>query len=383
MRPSRRTRWGLLIAVALAAAILVATPYVRGASLVVQAAGITGWPSTVASWTDRSHVARDLVVPWRSGSLRSRLYRPDGGVRRTVVLVPGVHAAGIDEPRLVGFARHLASAGLAVLTPELVDLKGYEVTPRATDMIEDAGLWASADPELAPDGKVGLMGISFGGGLSVAAAGRPALRDKVAFAFSFGGHANFPRVLRYLCTGILPDGSYLAPHDYGVVLILLGAADRLVPPDQAQPLRAAILTFLNASHLDMVDKAAAAVEFERARTREAELPEPARRLMGYVNGRHVKALGGALLPELGDYGTDPALSPALSPPPAAPVYLLHGETDIVIPAAESKLLAERLERTTPVHLLITPLITHAEIDRPAKPGEVWDLVRFWTGILTE
>ena len=48
---------------------------------------------------------------------------------------------------------------------------------------------------------VGLMGISFSGGLSIVAAGRPTLRDRVAYVFSFGGHDDLPRVLRYLCTG--------------------------------------------------------------------------------------------------------------------------------------------------------------------------------------
>jgi hypothetical protein len=46
------------------------------------------------------------------------------------------------------------------------------------------------------------MGISFAGGLSVVAAGRPALRDHVAYVFSFGGHGDMQRVLRYLCSGL-------------------------------------------------------------------------------------------------------------------------------------------------------------------------------------
>ena len=48
------------------------------------------------------------------------------------------------------------------------------------------------------------MGISFAGGLSMVAAGRPAIRDRLAFVFSFGGHGDLPRVLRYLCTGLEP-----------------------------------------------------------------------------------------------------------------------------------------------------------------------------------
>ena len=37
-------------------------------------------------------------------------------------------------------------------------------------MIEDAALWLSPQRDLAPDGRVGMMGISFAGGLSIIAA---------------------------------------------------------------------------------------------------------------------------------------------------------------------------------------------------------------------
>jgi fermentation-respiration switch protein FrsA (DUF1100 family) len=113
------------------------------------------------------------------------------------------------------------------------------------------------------------------------------------------------------------------------------------------------------------------------------MPEPARTLMGYVNDRNVKALGPLLLPHIGGIADDPALSASRSPAPAAPVYLLHGTDDTVIPAMESKYLAEHLERRTRVHLLLSPLITHAELDRPARFGEVWKLVAFWSSALSE
>ena len=131
-------------------------------------------------------------------------------------------------------------------------------------MIEDAALWLSRQKELAPDGRVGMMGISFAGGLSIVAAARPALRGQVAFAMALGGHADLPRTLTYLCTGIQPDGAVRPPHDYGVAIILLGAADRVVPPEQVEPLRNAILIFLEASRLDMVDKEKSVAEFAHA-----------------------------------------------------------------------------------------------------------------------
>jgi dienelactone hydrolase len=231
-----------------------------------------------------------------------------------------------------------------------------------------------------------MLGISFGGGLSIVAAARPAIRGRVAFVMAFGGHADLPRTLKYLCTGIQPDGAVRPPHDYGLAIVLLGTADRVVPADQVKPLREAILTFLEASRLDMVDKAKALVEFDRAKALEAALAEPSRTYMDYVNKRDVAHLGPILLPHVAALGSDPALSPSRSPAPSSPVYLLHGTEDNVVPAIESTLLARDLAArgaTQPVHVLLTPLITHAEVDKASTAAAVWRLIHFWSQLLDE
>jgi dienelactone hydrolase len=281
---------------------------------------------------------------------------------------------------LINFAKEIAATGHQVVTAELADLAKYQITPRTTDMIEDAARWLGHQAPPGSDMRPGVMGISFGGGLAVVAASR--LGNRVGWALSFGGHGDLPRALRYLCTGVLASGQTRPPHDYGVVIILLGVADKMVPPDQVEPLRQGILAFLNASHLEMVDKPRAAVEFERARSLVAAMPEPARTFMTWVNTRDVARLGPALLPHVRSLGGDPALSPGRNPPPSAPVYLLHGADDNVIPAAESAMLAADLrQRGGLVTQLSTSLITHAEVDRPPAVGEIWRLVRFWAGAL--
>ena len=382
---SRKT---LAVVGALPCALLLAIgagyDYVRGAAFVIQAAGLQGSARTVAEWTTNDVVETGTPIPWRNGSLRGRIYRPTNTSGPPALLVPGVHAGGIDEPRLIQFARDVASMGRIVVTAELPDLKRYSITPRSTDMIQDAAMWLSQESGYAPERRIGMMGISFAGGLSLVAASRPELRDRVAFVMSFGGHGDLPRTLRYLCTGIQPDGSVRPPHDYGIAIILLGVADRMVPKHQAQPLRDAILAFLHASHVDMVDKSQAQVEFARARSLAEQLPEPARMLMNDVNERNVARLGPVLLPHVSALGDDTTLSPARVAPPIFPVYLLHGTEDNVIPAAESALLAETLrQRGANVHQLATPLITHAEVDRSAAARAIWDLVKFWTDLLDE
>src|SRR5262249_5576071 len=156
---------------------------------------------------------------------------------------------------------------------------------------------------------------------SIAAAGRPRLRDHVAAVLSFGGHGNLTRVAHYLCTGEWPDHTIHPPHDYGAVVMLLNLADQVVPPDQVEPLRSAIVSFITASHLDMVDKAAAAAAFAHAREIQKTLPEPSQTYMGYVNDRNVHALGVLLLPHVDKFNNDPALSPEITPGITAPVFL--------------------------------------------------------------
>ncbi len=399
MRMMRGRRLARLLAVvaALAGAALIARPYVHGLSFVIRAAEMNGTMRRIADLDTIATREREIAIPSTRGPLRARLYQPSRSTRRTALLVSGLHAAGIDEPRLVALARHLSANGLAIVTPDIPELSRFEITPAITNAIEEAGVWLAADSGLAADHRVGLMGISFSGGLSVIAAGRPSMKDRAAFVFAFGGHDDLPRVLRYLCTGIeerpgakvrlradngADEPFVRAPHDYGVAVILLGIADRVVPPAQVGPLRAAVRRFLWASHLDRVDKAEANLEFAALRDVAKRLPEPAATLMRYVNDRDVVHLGPKLLPYVRYYGGDPALSLSRSPKPSVPVFLLHGLDDNVIPAVESEYLAEDLRGHAPVHLLLSGLISHAEADRPMHVNDVLQLAGFWGDLLS-
>ncbi len=369
-----------------AAIVYVAAPYARAASLFARVGNVGGRAEAIAEWMAREvRVDAPHEVPTRQGRVRAQFYRPTGRVRRTVLLVPGVHSMGITEPRLTALARDLAGSGIAVMAMALPDLMDYQITARSADAIEDATAWLAMQPGLAPDGRVGLIGISFSGGLAIVAAGRPSIRDQVAFVVSFGGHGELGRVLRYLATGeaVQVEGVTTSPpHDYGVAVITYAAADRLVPPEQVAPLREGIRTFLLASQLTLVDVDQANATFARAREMAKPLPEPAATYLQYVNDRNVKALGPRLVPHLA-LTADPAASPERAPsPPSAPVFLLHGDGDTVIPTAESVVLAGYLQsQRVDVHLLISSIITHAELDRSAATEETWRLVEFWADVL--
>ena len=378
----------LLLGAAVATGFYVAAPYARAASLVVRAADLGGRVEAFANDHART-VARQPphAVPTRYGDVPAQLYLPEGGSRRTVILIPGIHSMGIQEPRLTALAADLAATGVTVMALALPDLQQYRITPQSTDVIEDAVTWTAGQSDLARDGRVGIVGVSFAGGLSIAAAGRPAVRDKIAFILSFGGHGDLRRVLRYLTTGDAPRVEGLQvhpPHDYGAAVVLYGLADSgIVPADQVAALREGVYTFLHASQLTLVDMDRAMATFAKARQMADAMPEPSRTYMTYVNDRAVSQLGQVLVPLLDTFrADDPALSPALAALPAAPVYLLHGDGDTVIPTAESALLGEHLRRQgATVHVLLSGLITHAEVDKSAAAAETWKLIRFWTSVL--
>ena len=399
---SRRGGAAILLSLVLIGGVLL-LPYLDAAAFIVRAADMPGRAGTLASWRAARFVREPVRdVPTRQGTVPARFYRPTAGFTRTVLLMPGVHRDGIDEARLVGLAEDLAATGFGVLTIAAPDLQRYKVTPQVTDVIEDAVKWASGQAVYAPDGKVGLVGISFSGGLSVVAAGRDSIRDRVAFVMSFGGHGDLARVMHYLCSGEVLGNleqakrssavygadhvSVHPPHDYGVAVTLLSLADRVVPADQVEALSRGIDGFLLASSLAMTDTAAATREFARMRDYALTLPEPSQTLMTYVNDRAVDKLGPLLLPiadGLKDHPAMPSLSAERAPPPVAPVFLLHGVDDNVIPSIETVLLAEHLKGKATVHGLLSGLITHAEVNRTPTATEVWRLAQFWRRIMAQ
>jgi dienelactone hydrolase len=378
---ARRIVWALTFVAVVAATAVVAMPYARSAAFVADLAGVDGWWRRLVPIRARPVATRDVVIPTRHGPIEGRLYEPDGAPLLSLLVYPGIHAGGVDEPRLVMFASRLAASGVRVLAVPLPDLRVYRIRTASTDAIEDTALWMSNDATLAPSGRVGLAGVSFAGGLALVAAGRPALRDRLAMVIVLGGHADLPRVMTYLCTGRLPSGTTRAPHDYGVVIVLLATLPRLVPRDQVQPLERAVLTFLDASSDAEIDPPRAATLVADATRQRDALPEPSRTLMTHVIGRDTAALGRQLLPFVEEVGGASDLSPGRSPATAAPVFLLHGLDDNVIPSEESVHAAQYLRsHNTEVRLLRTPLISHATLAKDLPIRDSWQLIAFWTGM---
>jgi hypothetical protein len=143
-----RGRWFAILVCLLIviASVWIAPPYARAVSLIVRAANLGGpVQAFAAQHTHPITVMPPHLVTARHGEVEAQFYTPDS-FTRTIILIPGIHSMGIEEPRLVGLARELAGTGVNVMTMALPDLQQYRITPHATDTIEDAVVWAARQP---------------------------------------------------------------------------------------------------------------------------------------------------------------------------------------------------------------------------------------------
>ncbi len=125
-------------------------------------------PSWLRRFVSEPIEVRDLELPLASGPVRARLYTPLRPANApSIMVLHGVHHLGIDEPRLENFATAMAACGVQVLTPELPDIKDYQVGASSIATIGESAKWLAKEHDGRP---VGVMGLSFSGGLSLVAA---------------------------------------------------------------------------------------------------------------------------------------------------------------------------------------------------------------------
>ncbi|MBK7585183.1 MAG: hypothetical protein IPI67_33970 [Myxococcales bacterium] len=312
-------------------------------------------------------IETELTLPGRDGPIRARLYqRADAPRAPGLVIGHGVHFKGINEGRLVPFARELARAGRTVLTPELRDLTEYRITQQGERILVDSVSYLSAKSEWVSGPRVGLLGFSFAGGLSLVAAGRPELEGKLDYVTSVGGHHDMARVLRFLISHQIetPHGvRAMKAHDYGLVVVVLDNIEHFVDEADQSTLARALRLWLHD------DRASARALASERTTASGE------RLFGLLEAGRLAELG----PKLSELVSSKQSALAeLSPGGrlkdiGVPVYLLHGSHDSVIPASEVE-WADLELGSAPHQALISPLLRHVEVDKSGSIGEELALV---------
>ena len=282
----------------------------------------------------------------------------------------GVHHLGIDEPRLKAFAVAIAASGVTVLTPELPDIKDYRVSERSIHVIGASAKWFAAK-ERAP---VGIMGLRFAGGLALVSAADAQYQPGIRFVLAVGSQGAMSRVADYYRTGIdpRPDGTteILPAHEYGPLVLEYEHVEEFVPRADVTAIRAVLRAHL------YEDKAGEDEAAQRLTPRQAA---EAKRMMDAASDATRSLLQTSANRHLADMQ---ALSPeAHLHDLTTPVFLLHGEGDNIIPAAETLWMASELRAETLQAALVSPVLSHLDMNQEPGLWDEWKLVHFMAEVL--
>jgi len=343
-------------------------PHLRAMALLLrfsnpQAQGVA------ASFADHPFREEDGSALTPHGPLRFRLYVPqDAKNAGGVVLLHGVHRLGIEDPRLWNLARALAGAGVVVMTPELQDLADYRVTAQTIDVIGDSAVVLSTRMR----GKVGVLGLSFAGGLSLLAASRSEFRDRIGFVVAIGAHDDMGRVARFFAANVIvqPNGTEMPfqSHEYGALVLAYSHLEDFFSRQDVPIAREALRQWL----WEQPDAMKAAAALSPAGQRELDL------LL-----HHREQLRDALLREITLHKDEmDAVSPHghLTQLHTA-VFLLHGSGDSVIPSSETLWLAKDVPQTELKTALVSPALVHVNMGDEVTWQQQWQLVDFMAQVL--
>ena len=314
----------------------------------------------------------DVQFPSAAGEVRARLYVPVQHKNAPgLIILHGVHHEGIDEPRMMSFAAALASCGLQVLTPELPGIKDYHLDRDSVDVIGESARWFSqrtASP-------VGVMGLSFSGGLALVAAANPAYQSGFKFVLAVGSQDAMEHVASYYLTSRepRPDGTVeeIPPHEYGALVMEYEHLEDFVPSSDENAVRAVLREHLyeDKDAEALADaKLNARQKAEAARVMDSS-SSTTKALLAVSNQKHWQEM--AQLSPHGILGTM-----------TTPVYLLHGRGDNIIPSAETMWMASELPSSTLKEVLISPILSHLNMDG-SKPGirDQWDIVHLFAVVM--
>jgi pimeloyl-ACP methyl ester carboxylesterase len=367
-------RWRIVLPVALVAALLLAiavAPWLRAHRRASDVLRRFSAQAPIARASDERGF--DEIDEHRDGSSHFRWYLPRGIAEPPgLVVVHGIHRLAVDEPRLVRFARALASNGVAVLTPDVRELADYRVDARSIETIGAAAHALGAKLTR----KVGVMGMSFAGGLSLLAARDPRFRSDIGMVVAVGAHEDAARVARFFATSRIarPDGSdaSLGAHGYGVLVFAYAHAERFFPLEDLPIARQALASWL-------------AEERDAARALALGSTPPSRELLERLFDHRLDQMTETFL---GVVAADTETLTAVSPHGRlqdldVPIFLLHGAGDTVIPPSETEWLAQSVPAAALRDVLISRALVHVEPGGQPTWHEQWELLHFVADVLAE
>jgi pimeloyl-ACP methyl ester carboxylesterase len=279
-----------------------------------------------------------------------RRFRRTQRTRGTLVVIHGINPRGAFDSRLEHVAKAFAAIGFDVYMPNIPALEQLLVQPSAIDQIEELVLSLTQEPKYCPEGRLNLFSASISGAMSLIAATRPSIRERIKAICVVGGFASTATVSQKILA--LPPEA----DDYGRNVMFYNFAEYALGPNE--DLRHAFYLAIHDNH------------FLRRGTEREELPK-------YLLGvdPSVSALYWRLQNDI-SYRMQIAeevmvktsdLMRTLSPVEyvhklrCRRIALVHGKYDEVVPFSEAELLYHSLRAAdVETELCITGFIGHGD-----------------------
>lgn len=357
-----------LIALVCAAAYPWCKVWVQAADILLESNGQIP-PAPLRAALDPHVMAQSVTIRGTDGlTTHAILYTPAGDPRAAgMVIVHGLDPGGMQS--VAGYSRLVASTGLRVLTPDIPALREYNVAGSNASTVRrvgDSTTWLAHYTERP----VTLMGISFGGGLAMAAAGRPAYAKSIATVFDVGGYDDLTRVMNFYITGEYAGPNRLPATErrspWGDYLLEYTDLRMFGSPSQ----RAALAPLLRAEVVNEAHHPKGQKEKIAAMT--ASLTPDQRKdweqfLTGQDEARFARLVT-VLTPRMQEVSPHGHLEDL-----AAKVYILHGLQDDVIPVGEARWLAHDVPAGHLKMMVLSPLVSHVHLH--GEHATRWDKVR--------
>ncbi len=266
----------------------------------------------------------------------------DGRHKRTVICVHGMSVRGYRDPRIINVGHALAAMGYRSVIPSYPEIQDLRIDPTSSDRIAD-DIGRLADESGYP---VGLFTASFSGGLSLIAAAKPSVADRVSAMLVVGSYAHVDSTLDFFLhrEKMDPYGLFIILKNFLPFLnepeALLKAFDTAARDDGFQRTERELGPYLQSQPESIREHYRRYIEDGAFRLQQWQkinsIPEALHIFESMDVLRVAKGLKAALC-------------------------LLHGAHDIVIPPEESLLLKKTLEKQVPLSLTITSIIDHGNV----------------------
>ncbi len=296
-------------------------------------------------------ISRQAVqIAFGKERINTDVYTNGSAEAPTIVFLHGMSPLGISDPRQIVAARALAAAGFRVICPELPEIRNLKVEAGSIDRFRKILLNLRENLELCPKQRFALFAPSFSGAICLKVAADPELAPNITAIAALGAFSRIERSLKHLMHSDEAD-------PYARLIILANFLPRLIEGKRLGRY------YLAAAHDNWNETAAknpSLTGFEPTDECKKELRRltaAERKLILRIeeDKKFRIALGERLLQVMQDT-LDAYNVSEVAAKIRAPVFLLHGADDDVIPARESTELYPLLKEAL---LVVTPLMGHS------------------------